>query len=55
MTDETIIICTPEELVAMHARGEVGETGLCIKLDALFEVLCEHYGTDPHWSPNDVY
>lgn len=55
MTDETIVICTKDELLAMHERGEVGETGLCIDMKSLFEVLCDYYGTNPHWSPNDVY
>lgn len=55
MTDDTIIICTPDELVAMHSRGEVADTGFCITLEALFEVLCEFYGTSSLWKPNDVY
>jgi hypothetical protein len=55
MADDTIIICTPDELLRMHSRGEVGETGFCITLEALFEVLCECYGVNPHWNPTDVY
>ena len=55
MSNDPIIICTPDELTAMHRRGEVGDTGFCISLEALFEVLCEHYGVNPYWCPNDVY
>jgi hypothetical protein len=39
----------------MHSRDEVGETGTCITLEGLFQVLCEYYGVSPHWSPTDVY
>lgn len=53
--DDKIIICTKEELLAMHERGEVGSEGSVIDLQVLFDVLCEHYGVNPHWEPNDVY
>jgi hypothetical protein len=52
---ETLIICTKEELVAMHKRGEIEGEGFVITTEALFEVLAEYYGVNPHWSPNDVY
>ena len=55
MDTETIIICTKDELVAMHQRGEVEGDGYVITTEALFEVLCDYYGTDSHWQPNDVY
>jgi hypothetical protein len=53
--DDTIIICTPDEMRTMHERGEISSSGQVITLPILFEVLCEHYGVNPHWSPNDVY
>jgi hypothetical protein len=55
MDDSPIIICTEEELIAMHARGEIGPNGYVLEMKSLFEVLCDHYHVDPHWSPNDVY
>lgn len=55
MDTETIVICTKDEMVAMHERGEVNGDGFVIDMKVLFEVLCDYYGTDPHWQPNDVY
>lgn len=52
---ETLIICTKEELQAMHQRGEIGDEGFVITTEKLFEVLAEYYGVNPHWQPNDVY
>jgi hypothetical protein len=52
---ETLIICTKEELLAMHKRGEIEGEGFVITTEALFEVLAEYYGVNPHWQPNDVY
>lgn len=53
--EDTIIIATPDELLSMYDRGELKETGHCITLNELFEFLCDHYGVQSHWSPNDVY
>ena len=53
--DETIIICTKDELIAMHERGEIEGDGYVITTQGLFDVLCEYYGVNPHWEPNDVY
>ena len=53
--DETIIICTKDELIAMHERGEIKGDGYVITTEGLFDVLCEYYGVNPHWEPNDVY
>jgi hypothetical protein len=53
--DATIILCTVEELQAMHQRGEISDQGPCLVLQDLFEVLCDHYGVQPHWSPSDIY
>lgn len=52
---DTIIVCTKDELIAMHEAVEVNGDEVVIGMDALFEVLCEHYGVDSHWQPNDVY
>jgi len=52
---DIIILCTKDELVAMAERGEIADRGNVLDLHALFEVLCEHYGVNPHWEPNDVY
>jgi hypothetical protein len=52
---DTIIICTPEEMIAMHERGEISSSGQVITLPILFEVLCDYYGVDSRWQPNDVY
>ena len=52
---DTIVICTKDELIAMHERGEISGDGYAITMQGLFEVLCEHYGVDSHWQPNDVY
>jgi|LakMenEpi13Sep09_1017268.scaffolds.fasta_scaffold14451_2 hypothetical protein len=52
---DTIIICTTEEMLAMHERGEISDQGGVITLSILFEFLCDYYGVDPHWQPNDVY
>jgi hypothetical protein len=52
---DTIIICTPDEMIAMHERGEISSSGQVITLPILFEFLCDYYGVNPHWSPNDVY
>jgi hypothetical protein len=53
--DETIIICTKDELIAMHKRGEIEGDGYVITTEDLFDVLCDYYGVNPHWEPNDVY
>lgn len=53
--DDTIIICTPDEMIAMHERGEISSSGRVITLSVLFETLCDYYGVDSHWQPNDVY
>ena len=53
--DDSIIICTESELIAMHSRGEIGPNGYVLEMKDLFEVICEHYGVNPHWQPNDVY
>jgi len=53
--DETIVICTKEELIVMHERGEIEGGGYVITTENLFDVLCEYYGVNPHWEPNDVY
>ena len=53
--DDTIIICTKDELIAMHERGEIGDDGYAITMQGLFEVLCEYYQVDPSWQSNDVY
>lgn len=50
-----IVVCTKEELLAMHKAGEIEGDGYVIPMHALFEVLCEYYGVDSHWQPNDVY
>lgn len=50
-----IIICTKDELLAMHQRGEISDEGQVIDLQDLFEILCEYYGVNPNWEPNDVY
>lgn len=52
---DTVIVCTPDELIDMHKRGEISSDGAVITLPILFELLCEYYGVDPHWQPNDVY
>lgn len=52
---DIIILCTKDELVAMAERGEIASEGNVLDLQALFDVLCEHYGVNPHWEPNDVY
>ena len=39
----------------MHERGEIEGDGYVITTQGLFDVLCEHYGVNPHWEPNDVY
>ena len=53
--NDTIILCTKEEMIAMHERGEIPDEGHVVTVEVLFEVLCEHYGVNPHWEPNDVY
>jgi hypothetical protein len=52
---DTIIICTPDEMITMHERGEISSLGQVITLPILFEFLCDYYGVDSHWQPNDVY
>ena len=52
---DTIIICTKDELLAMHERGEIDGDGYVITMETLFEVLCEHYNVSPKWQLNDVY
>jgi hypothetical protein len=52
---DTIIVCTPDELIAMHERDEISSSGQVITLPILFEFLCDYYGVNPHWSPNDAY
>jgi hypothetical protein len=55
MDDNTIILCTEQELSAMYARGEIGPNGYVLGMSDLFEVMCDYYHVDPGWSPNDVY
>lgn len=52
---DPIILCTKDEMLAMHQRGEIASEGHVLDLQTLFEVLCEYYGVNPHWEPNDVY
>jgi hypothetical protein len=52
---DIIILCTKDELVAMCEQGEIDGDARVITTEIVFDVLCEHYGVDPHWSPNDVY
>lgn len=35
--------------------AEADADAIRIDLQQLFDVLCEYYGVDPYWSPNDVY
>ena len=51
----TIILCTKEELLAMADRGEIDGEDPIITTEIVFDVLCEYYGVNPHWEPNDVY
>jgi hypothetical protein len=51
----TVIICTIEELERMAKNKEIDENGYILHLRDLFEVLCDYYGVDPYWTPNDVY
>lgn len=55
MDDNTIILCTEQELIAMHARGEIGPNGYVLEMNDLFEVMCDYYHVDSGWSSNDVY
>lgn len=50
-----IEIGTKEELQELFSKGLVDEDCPTLTLDQVFEILCEHYGVDPHWAPNDVY
>ena len=50
-----IILCTKDELVAMAERGELDGGERVITTQIIFDVLCDHYGVNPHWEPNDVY
>lgn len=52
---DTIIICTKDELLAMHERGEIDGDGYVITMEGLFEVLCDYYNVDPKWQSSDVY
>jgi len=52
---DSVIICTSDEMIAMHERGEISNSGRVITLPIVFEVLCDYYGVDPHWQTNDVY
>jgi len=51
----TIILCTEEMLLAVFDRGEIDGEDRIITTEIIFDVLCEHYGVNPHWEPNDVY
>lgn len=51
----TILVCTPDEILKMIQSGECKPETNVLPLNKAFEVLCEHYGVDPHWAPNDVY
>ena len=53
--NDPIIICTQDEMIALHERGEINSEDGVISLQVLFELLCDYYGTDSHWQPNDVY
>lgn len=55
MATDTIIVCTNDELVAMHERGEINGEGYVLTTEDLFEVLCEYYGVESRWQSNDVY
>lgn len=56
MSDNLIIVCTQDELDKMIDSGEIkDEETSILKLSVLFDVLCEHYGVNPHWQPNDIY
>lgn len=52
---DPLIICTADDMWQMLERGEITGEENSITLPELFEFLCDYYGTDPHWQPNDVY
>jgi hypothetical protein len=49
------IICTEDEMLRLVELAEADADAIRIDLQQLFDVLCEYYGVDPYWSPNDVY
>jgi hypothetical protein len=49
------IICTEDEVLRLVELAEADADAIRIDLQQLFDVLCEYYGVDPYWSPNDVY
>jgi hypothetical protein len=51
----TILLCTADEILRLIRSGECNPETNVLPLSQAFEVLCEYYGVDPHWAPNDVY
>lgn len=55
MSNQTIIVCTPDEMLKMLDSGEITDDVPCLTLTQVFEVMCDYYGVNPHWQPNDIY
>jgi hypothetical protein len=51
----TILLATADEILALIRSGECKSETNVLPLEQAFEVLCDYYGVDPHWAPNDVY